>query len=175
MMLQAEEGQARFLRVGRGQVIGMQIADHGFGPDFQQAAQMFRHGPEKTECFKVLQIAHMLADESVLATGEAERVFQFRTRRQHAAARVTREFQRPRHETPGATEKMERGKTGGGLLGQRNGTRSSPGSPALLSFQRTRGDGTVRFRHGNGGCPGMWIYLCVRLCGKGQQSFCGAL
>ena len=109
VVLQAQDGQAGIQRIACGEVVGVQIADDRLRLDFQQPAEVFRHILEKRERFKVFQIAHMLAEESILAAREAERVLEFRACGQYAAARVAGELQRPRHEPPCPSEEVERG------------------------------------------------------------------
>ena len=108
MVLQAQDGQAGIQRIARGKVVGVQIADDCLGFDFQQSAEVCCHVLEELERLKVFQVAHMLAEESILAAREAERVLEFRACGQYAAARVAGEFQRPRHEPPCPSEEVER-------------------------------------------------------------------
>ena len=77
VVLQAQDGQAGIQRIARGKVVGVQIADDCLGFDFQQPAEVFRHVLEELERLKVFQIAHMLAEESILAACKAERVLEF--------------------------------------------------------------------------------------------------
>lgn len=58
--------QAGIQRIARGKVVGVQIADDCLGFDFQQPAEVFRHVLEELERLKVFQVAHMLAEESIL-------------------------------------------------------------------------------------------------------------
>ena len=108
VVLQAQDGQAGIQRIARGKVVGVQIADDCLGFDFQQPAEVFRHVLEELERLKVFQVAHMLAEESILAACKAERVLEFPACGQYAAARVAGEFQRPRNEPSCPPEEMER-------------------------------------------------------------------
>ena len=86
VVLQAQDGQAGIQRIARGKVVGVQIADDCLGFDFQQTAEVFRHVLEELERLKVFQVAHMLAEESILAACKAERVLEFPACGQYAAA-----------------------------------------------------------------------------------------
>ena len=130
MVLQAQDGQAGIQRIARGKVVGVQIADDCLGFDFQQSAEVCCHVLEELERLKVFQVAHMLAEESILAAREAERVLEFRACGQYAAARVAGEFQRPRHE-PLALRK----KWSGGDSRRRLPEEGFPASPSRFSAE----------------------------------------
>ena len=132
VVLQAQDGQAGIQRIARGKVVGVQIADDCLGFDFQQPAEVFRHVLEELERLKVFQVAHMLAEESILAACKAERVLEFPACGQYAAARVAGEFQRPRNEPSCPPEEMERRRLPGEGVFRRK--VSAPGPPSLKVF-----------------------------------------
>src|SRR5579871_11065 len=54
----------------------MQIADHGFGFETVEAAEVVNRALESTASFERVEIADVLAEENILSDGDGDRVFQ---------------------------------------------------------------------------------------------------
>src|SRR5579884_3259919 len=77
MVLDLHYRQRLLLRPTRGEVVGMQVASERLGGKFEDATHMRDGLLEKVMALEVLEIPDVLAEESLLVTGETNRVLQF--------------------------------------------------------------------------------------------------